>query len=189
MLVISPHDDPLNLFPLKSITVGTSAHSGLLSRDRFLAAAMLAALSSADMVSLVEYDTLVLPGYRDVCPVAEDTVYCNYVFTNCDPKFSSSHYTHWPVSATPATWGRIARAGAFVYEGGMSDRWLAASVESAGLKYQQVATGDHYSANHIDAEKIDAACAAVERGALALHGIKDKATFERLVTAYNKGIV
>lgn len=186
MVAVTPRNDELGLYE-EEYPIGHSDYNGYGTIDRTVFATLLAA-SFDGVTSIIEYDAIVWKGFFDYLAhggCADRTVYCGAIFNEGDhSKFQGKQFTHWPVTATSATWHRIAHEIAHVHEDGFPDRMMGLAVEKAGCVFQQV--GDAaFSANHIDAKQLPFALDAISRGAVCMHGIKDIATLKTLNNAYN----
>ena len=186
MCAVTPRNDELRLYA-DEYPIGHSDYNGFGTQDRTMFATLLAATIGGDddIVSIIEYDAIVWPGYWKRCIPTVDTVQCGMIFNESPAsKFKAKQFTHWPVTTTVANWKLISERMAHVVEGGYPDRMMGLAIERAGLRLQSVGPAT-YSSNKIGARELPDALDAIRRGALCMHGIKDVGTLKTLNDAYN----
>lgn len=168
IVLLSPEDDQ---FLGADIVFGKSGHTGGASITRMRRCITLAmeypcaALGEPDVMLFGEIEC------------EEGELVGSEVHPNFDPRFTAPHYLHAPWIATRDTWAAILPALDKVDELDFGDRKMAAACIMAGVRLRGVG----FSRNTIDTpEYLAAAMQAVRNGALAVHGIKDKAVADSL---------
>jgi len=168
IIILTPEDEPI---AGADIIYGKAQHFGPLSIQRMRRALEIA--TEYPSIILTEPDVMLF-GPIDV---QEDELVGSYVCINTDPRFKAPTYPHAPWVATGRTFGKLLAEMDGINEDGFGDRVVALAALRAGVTLRGVG----YSRNAIDTPQILAeAVAAVNAGALAVHGIKDKQVADSL---------
>lgn len=168
VMILTPEDEPL---AGADIVYGKAQHFGPLSIQRMRRA--LEEASKYPCAAVSEPDVMIFGSIN----VEEGELAGSYVCTNTDPRFIAPTYPHAPWVATGPTFARLLSEMDWINEDGFGDRVVALAALKAGVSLRSVG----YSRNAIDTPVIlHEAMQAVRNGALAVHGIKDKAVADSL---------
>lgn len=168
IIILTPEDEPIDG---ADVVYGKAQHFGPLSIQRMRRVLEMAVEYPSAI--LTEPDVMLF-GHINV---EEDEMVGSYVCINTDPRFKAPTYPHAPWVGTGRTFARLLAEMDGIDEDGFGDRVVALAALRAGVALRGVG----YSRNAIDTPHIlEEAVAAVNAGALAIHGIKDKLVADSL---------
>jgi hypothetical protein len=171
VVVLTPEDSPINLEGFNCVRVGMSGHSGEISIRRAMHGMQYASSFDYDIYAFTEYD-----GVFVKAPDYFDGMQTNVHVDKDVQRWGVDFYCHSPIIFSKK-WLKVFVDGMKLDARGeyYGDRWLANQVKDLNIPIRNLmATGEGYSQNTIDERFEEDFKRALDAGAYALHGIKDK---------------
>jgi hypothetical protein len=153
------------------------------------------ALQSRRWFVIFEYDALCLSPTLPIAEIAAglrpgEAVVAGPVFQEAGPvpNFKGTRYIHPPLIFNRpglAAVCAVLKSLPDDAEAGFWDRLLGYATEVGKIPFHNLhKTGRGFSANTIEPSQIDAACSAVEKGAVWIHGVKTELCLQKLMQTY-----
>jgi hypothetical protein len=193
LVIVSPNDNPCIVNGVDCLTYEGRQHHGPLSLKRQQFAMKAAMLYESDLYIFLEYDALLLkrPKFRNVI---QGNLYNEQLFLEKNDNIVDTRcFLHFPW-IFPKKELQLFLNTASLEEGDSTpqDIWLANKLMQHSFKVHNLmgeSTNiyEGFSKNSFDTDElINAAVDKVKQGAYALHGIKTKEVFDRILNAYQK---
>lgn len=174
---------------------GPRGHHGADANKRFKELIYMLALTTYERFMICEYDSYclspVLPFFR--VDAFHDALLCGNVFRDDRPDrgFIGTTFIHPPLILTKSALSILVpalKALADECERGFWDRMLGLACEERGIPTLDfLRHGLGFSRNTIEAADIASMVAAVRKGAVMIHGVKDQEVHRRLVETFQAG--
>lgn len=193
-IVFAPADSIPRIDPnIPLLLFGRAEHHGTEAVRRFKWLLQFLGSYEAEEFFVAESDSFCLdPNALDTALTDRDFYGNIFPIGNSDPSFVGTSYVHPPFGITHAALNQVNALNLpETTERGFWDRYLGLALEKVMPKLKvgsSISDGTGFSRNTIEPEDRAAAVAAVEQGAVWVHGCKDEATLTAIKAAYARRV-